>query len=194
MKTRATQRGRGAAFLTTLTLIALVAAAAAGATAQSSHWKQLLLTPRQAEALQRGSSFHYYDRPAVRSGKWPVGDDKLCAKSPGAYRESILGDLPGTEHPEDLSIEVDYFSSAAAAHKTFRCLSKETYNFAHNGDFDLKNLERHVGDESFGGGGDNDPIGVVRSGRYITWIEIRNGFGPIGDLMQGEVSLVKTYG
>lgn len=182
------------AVVTALMSGALATAAAAGVLGHPIRWKQLLLTPAQAEALQRGSGFHYYDRPAPRSGKWPVGDDKLCAKSPGAYRESIQGDLAGTEHPEDLSIEVDYFASATAAHATFRCLSRETYNFAHNGDFNLKNLERHVGDESFGGGGDDNPIGVVRSGRYIVWLEIRNGYGPIGDLMQGEVSLVKTYG
>ena len=191
---RKSVRVNGVALAALLAAACVVGTSAAGTAKPSVHWRQLLLPPRQAEGLQRGSGFHYYDRPAVRSGKWPVGDDKLCAKSPGAYRESILGDLPGTEQPEDLSIEIDYFTSAAAAHTTFRCLSRETYNFAHSGDFDLKNLEHQVGDESFGGGGDNNPIGVVRSGRYIAWIEIRTGYGPIGDLMQGEASLIKTYG
>lgn len=189
--------GRGLTAAISAAVVAVIACVVAGGAAggrDPGHWRQLLLTPRQAEALQRGLGFHYYDRPAVRTGSWPVGDDKLCAKSPGAFRESILGDLPGTEQPEDLSIEVDYFATAAAAHTTFRCLSRETYNFAHSGDFNLKNLERHVGDESFGGGGDNNPVGVVRRGRYIVWIEIRTGYGPIGGLMQSEVSLIKTYG
>jgi hypothetical protein len=180
-----------------LVLAALAGGAAnnAGASRTASSWKKLLLSPAQAEALQHGVNFHYYDAPIAERKRLRVGSDDFCSRSRGNYNESIEGNLPGaTDSPEDLTIAVHYFAPAAAAHQNFRCLSRETYNFKDNGQFDLTSLERHVGNESFGGGGDNNPIGVLRQGRYVIWVEVENGFGPIGQLMQAEAGLVRQYG
>lgn len=183
--------------LTTLAIAACVAVAATAAngSASSTIWKKLLLTPAQAELLQEGSGFHYYDRPiAYKHGAY-IGGDHSCPTSRVDYNETIEGNLPGgADTPEDLIVAVDYFASSTAAHRTFRCLSRQTYNLSNNHYYDLTNLERRIGNESFGGGGDDNPIGVVRQGRYVIWIEIQNGFGPIGNLMQAEVTLVRRFG
>jgi hypothetical protein len=180
--------------------LAVLAAAAAlaggaGASSHALNWKRLLVTPAQAGALAGGSGFQYYDRPLAERKHQRVGQDDLCSKANGNYNESIEGDAAGgSSEPEDLEIEVSYFASAAAAHRNFRCLRHEPENLAQRNQFDLTNLPHQVGSESFGGGGDNNPIGVVRQGRYVIWLELTNGYGPIGNLMQTEANLVRRFG
>lgn len=51
-----------------------------------------------------------------------------------------------------------------------------------------------AGDERMGGAGDEDPMAFIRRGRYIIYIEVQDGYGPVGALMYAEDGHVRQNG
>jgi hypothetical protein len=162
------------------------------------HWQRMLVTPVEAATALGGNGFRYYDRPVRAMGRSRIGPPNTdCPEASGFYDESMTGNQPANDsgNPADLFVSVYVFPTAAAAHRTFRCLHFFQHDtLTDNGALDLTDLDSPLGNESFGGGGDWQPLGVLRRGRYIAWIEVQRGYGPLRELMYDEDTLIRNYG